>query len=186
MGDSDASSLSSVVVVRLLVLGGEGCGKTILTHQLRSLCRTGRLTPGNRIPAAPTVGQEIDEYSVPGMAHGGKVSVKEVGGSMMSVWWRFLKDFDALIYVVDRSNPWGLAKCTVELFRVLSSPSTQGIPILLLSNKNTMPSLIPKDAFESALNLEEVKRLPNVTFLEIDAYAGLRMTEVLEWVKKLR
>lgn len=59
------SSSTQPPVHKLLVLGGEGAGKSTLVEQLRALAAGGCLHDGPTLQVAPTTGQEMDTLTFP-------------------------------------------------------------------------------------------------------------------------
>ena len=89
----------------------------------------------------PTIGVELHTLGggVAAAARGGAVELREVGGSMRSVWPTYLAGADALVYVLDAANPAGAAAGATALWRVLTEEAAQQLPVLLVLNKQYVP-----------------------------------------------
>ncbi|KAK9284713.1 hypothetical protein L1049_023889 [Liquidambar formosana] len=80
----------------------------------------------------------------------GNVTIKlwDLGGQprFRSMWERYCRAVSAIVYVVDAADPDNLSISKSELHDLLSKPSLNGIPLLVLGNKIDMPGALSKQA----------------------------------------
>lgn len=83
------------------------------------------------LETASTTGQEIESLAT------GEVSttLREVGSPMIPLWPSYLTASDALVFVVDLSQPEQVAASSVELNRLIRHEGMKGTPCLVLLNK---------------------------------------------------
>lgn len=85
----------------------------------------------------PTVGFNMRKVSK------GKVSIKlwDLGGQprFRSMWERYCRGVNAVVYVVDAADHAGANMAKSELHELLNKPTLAGIPLLVLGNKNDLP-----------------------------------------------
>ena len=69
------------------------------------------------------------------------VQVWDVGGQekLRPLWRSYTRRTDGLVFVVDAADPERLEEARLELHRVARSQDTQGVPILVLANKQDLP-----------------------------------------------
>lgn len=82
----------------------------------------------------------------------GSVTIKlwDVGGQprFQSMWERYCRGVQAIVYVVDAADHDTIEQTTKLLHELMQRPSVQGVPLLVLGNKNDLPL---------ALGLEDLK-----------------------------
>jgi ADP-ribosylation factor-like protein 8 len=81
----------------------------------------------------PTVGFNMRKVTK------GNVTIKiwDIGGQprFRTMWERYCRGVNAIIYMVDAANPNIIAPAKTELHNLLDKPQLQGIPVLVLGNK---------------------------------------------------
>ena len=82
----------------------------------------------------------------------GAVTMKlwDVGGQkrFRTMWERYCRGVQAIVYVVDAADHDTLDESSALLLELMQRPSVQGIPLLVLGNKNDVPN---------ALNSEDLR-----------------------------
>jgi ADP-ribosylation factor-like protein 8 len=129
----------------------------------------------------PTVGFNMRKVTK------GKVTIKlwDLGGQprFRSMWERYCRGVQAIVYVVDSADADNIATAKSELHELLSKPALQGIPTLVLGNKNDLPASMSADGLIEAL---ELKSLANreVCCYSISAKNAVNIDITLDWLVK--
>ena len=97
----------------------------------------------------PTVGFNMRKISK------GNVTIKlwDIGGQprFRTMWERYCRGVNAIVYMVDAANQDTLGAAKTELHILLDKPQLQGIPVLVLGNKRDLP-----DALDEKKLIEEL------------------------------
>ncbi|KAG9473548.1 hypothetical protein GDO78_004053 [Eleutherodactylus coqui] len=64
-----------------------------------------------------------------------RVTVREVGGSMVPIWPSYYKDCPAVLFIVDAANINQVSASCIQLLSVLSAPALSTVPVLVVFNK---------------------------------------------------
>ena len=102
----------------------------------------------------PTVGFNMRKVTK------GNVTIKlwDLGGQpFRSMWERCCRGVNAIVYVVDAADHDNIEISKSELRDLLSKPTLQGVPLLVLGNKNDLPQALGVDALIDHLELKELK-----------------------------
>ena len=85
----------------------------------------------------PTVGFNMRKITK------GNVTIKlwDIGGQprFRSMWERYCRGVNAIVYMVDAADPDKIEASRNELHNLLDRPQLAGIPILVLGNKRDLP-----------------------------------------------
>eukprot|EP00299_Pterocystis_sp_00344_P002553 c12884_g1_i1.p1 GENE.c12884_g1_i1~~c12884_g1_i1.p1 ORF type:complete len:187 (-),score=32.67 c12884_g1_i1:147-707(-) len=159
--------------MELTLVGLQNAGKTTLVNVVAS---------GSFVEdMIPTVGFNLRKVSK------GKVQIKmwDLGGQprFRGMWERYCRGVHAIVYVVDSANQEDIPIAKNELHDLLSKPSLETIPVLVLGNKNDLPNAL------SAEQLIEALELKNITGREICCYSISAKNQVniditIEWLIK--
>ncbi|KCV73286.1 hypothetical protein H696_00827 [Fonticula alba] len=133
----------------VLVLGLDNAGKTTVTHAL-----LGSDTAG----IEPTFGFNIRSHEIDGFT----LNIWDVGGqrTLRSFWRNYFYAAEALVWVVDASDPRRLADCRSELSSILQEESQICTTLLILANKQDMPGALPPERVAAELGLGEAPTAP--------------------------
>ncbi|CAL8094906.1 unnamed protein product [Calicophoron daubneyi] len=87
----------------------------------------------------------------------GNVTIKlwDVGGQprFRTMWERYCRGVNAIIYMVDAADHDKLEAARNELHNLLDKPQLMGMPVLVLGNKSDLPNALAEHELISALNL---------------------------------
>merc|ERR1739841_142680 len=118
--------------MELSLIGLQNAGKTSLVNVVA--------TGGFSEDMIPTVGFNMRKVTK------GKVTIKlwDLGGQprFRSMWERYCRGVSAIVYVVDAADAENIPTAKTELQELLSKPALEGIPTLVLGNKNDLPAAI--------------------------------------------
>lgn len=71
-----------------------------------------------------------------------------------SMWERYCRGVQAVVYVVDSADHDALENARAELHELLSKPSLASIPLLVLGNKNDLPGALSTTDLIDRLDLK--------------------------------
>ncbi|KAJ3326977.1 ADP-ribosylation factor-like protein 2 [Gonapodya sp. JEL0774] len=165
--------LESSLVVLVSVRGLDNAGKTTV---VKKLCGEDIST------VSPTLGFNIVtlEYS------GYKLNLWDVGGqrSIRSFWRNYFEKTDALVWVVDSADrPDRFEDCRKELERVIGEERLSGATLLVLANKQDLPSALPASQIAKLMGLDNPSALSTHHWAVwgCSAYDGRGLKEALGW-----
>ena len=98
-----------------------------------------------------------------------------------SMWDRYCRGVNAIIFVVDASDPDKFSLAKKELHELLSKAATAGIPTLVLGNKNDLPGAVGADDLIRELHLEGITT-HEVSCYSISAKENVNIDNVLQWL----
>lgn len=91
----------------------------------------------------------------------GNVTMKvwDVAGQpkFRSMWDRYCRGADAIVYVVDAADAKSIPTATAELHSLLSLPALAAVPLLVLANKNDLPGALGVDDLIRQMRLGEIR-----------------------------
>ncbi|XP_061422899.1 ADP-ribosylation factor-like protein 8B-A isoform X1 [Lethenteron reissneri] len=99
----------------------------------------------------PTVGFNMRKISK------GNVTIKiwDIGGQprFRSMWERYCRGVNAIVYMVDAADPDKVEASRNELNNLLEKPQLHGIPVLVLGNKKDLPNALDEKQLIDKMNL---------------------------------
>lgn len=157
--------------LRLLLLGLDAAGKTTFVERLN-----GKEIDG----VAPTLGFKIYPFSFQGF----RLSVWDIGGqrTIRAFWRHYFESTDGLIWVVDSADLERLNICKEELHRLLKEERLAGIPVLILANKQDVPSALSSIQIQEALQLESLATSRHWAVMPCSAKKGTGLLEGISWL----
>ncbi|CAO3594211.1 ADP-ribosylation factor-like protein 8B [Absidia repens] len=159
--------------MELTLVGLQNSGKTTLVNVIAS----GQFMEDT----IPTVGFNMRKVTK------GNVTMKlwDIGGQprFRSMWERYCRGVNAIVFVVDAADHGKLEAAYTELKALLEKPQLANIPMLVLGNKNDL-----EDAL-SVKQLIEVLHLQSITNREVSCYSISAKNQVnidvtLQWLIK--
>merc|ERR1712070_539412 len=102
----------------------------------------------------PTVGFNMRKITK------GHVTIKlwDLGGQprFRSMWERYCRGVNAMVYVVDSADHETLDVARHELADLSAKPALANVPLLVLGNKNDLPQAVSVDELIQRLNLKDI------------------------------
>ena len=151
----------------------------------------------------PTVGQNVSTVTLPDMY----LKIWDVGGqlSLRKLWQSYYSSCHAIIFIIDSTDIGGgefspddddddgavsgrLEECRAVLEDVLQSEETEGVPLLVLANKQDREDCVEvvrikeglvKKVFEG----EKAGGIRDSRVLPISALTGAGVREAVDWVR---
>ncbi|KAG7877809.1 hypothetical protein KL905_001075 [Ogataea polymorpha] len=166
----------------VLILGLDNAGKTTFLEQLKSIYVPNykELRPERILP---TVGQNVGTIQV----HGTLLKFWDVGGqdSLRELWSEYYSNSHAIVFVIDSCDKERLVECSNVLTGVMSNELIEGLPILMLANKQDRED-------ETKLELVDIKEIFNPIaenlnardsrVLPVSAITGEGVKDAIEWL----
>ncbi|KAJ6651564.1 hypothetical protein lerEdw1_020840 [Lerista edwardsae] len=118
---------------RILLLGLDAAGKTTLLYKLKL----------NETPMTiPTVGFNVEKIQPVSNI---TFTMWDVGGQdrIRALWKYYHANTSGLVFVVDSVDSSRFEEARFELEALLDSPDLQGVPLVLLANKQDLPGACP-------------------------------------------
>ncbi|KHN87687.1 ADP-ribosylation factor-like protein 2 [Toxocara canis] len=156
--------------MRLLILGLDNAGKTTILKKLN----------GEDIDeVSPTVGFNIKTLEYKGY----KLNMWDVGGqrSLRSYWKNYFEQTDGLIWVVDSADIDRIEDCKRELELLLVEERLMGASLLVLANKQDLPSSAKSEQIEQLLELPNLKS-HHWKIFACSAVTGENLVEAMDWL----
>jgi len=170
---------------RVVVLGIGGAGKTSVVERIKDAYQAAArgLRPEQIIP---TVGMNIAK--IPASA---KLPIElifwDLGGAfgLRGIWESYLKDADAVTYVVDGADERGLEESMVEFERALRNSKT--MPVLVLSAKSDLSGpegleMVRSSCEDIFARVDGASSRRARRIFSVDANTGLGVRPAVEWL----
>ncbi|XP_029946220.1 ADP-ribosylation factor-like protein 4D [Salarias fasciatus] len=138
--------------MHVVVIGLDSAGKTSLLYRLKLR---------EFVETIPTKGFNMERIKVPmGNSKTSMTSfqVWDVGGQekLRPLWKSYTRRTDGLVFVVDAAESERMEEAKVELHRIARSAENQGVPVLVLANKQDLEGAMSAAEVEKALALHEM------------------------------
>ncbi|KAJ9077064.1 ADP-ribosylation factor-like protein 8B [Entomophthora muscae] len=159
--------------MELTLVGLQNSGKTTLVNVIAS----GQFSED----MIPTVGFNMRKVTK------GNVTMKlwDIGGQprFRSMWERYCRGVNAIVFVIDAADPDKLEGAKSELKNLLEKPQLANIPVLVLGNKNDLPESLTVDQLIDVLNLKAITNR-EVSCYSISAKNQVNIDITLQWLIK--
>ncbi|KAH9854716.1 P-loop containing nucleoside triphosphate hydrolase protein [Lenzites betulinus] len=96
-----------------------------------------------------------------------------------SIWERYCNGVDAVVFVVDSKEKFETAR--FELHQLLSQATLQGVPLLVLGNKNDLEGHAPVTELIKTLQLDKITNRP-VSCYSCSMKSQHNLDIVLQWL----
>ncbi|KAG9242100.1 P-loop containing nucleoside triphosphate hydrolase protein [Calycina marina] len=189
----------------VLLLGLDNAGKTTFHSQIRSLYDPS--APAIKTKTVPTVGQNVSTITLPDMY----LKIWDVGGqhSLRKLWQSYYTSCHAIVFIIDstdigdgvlpsssnlNANVSGserserLEECRLVLEDVLKHSETEGVPLLVLANKQDREDCVEVVRIKEGLvkKVFEGERgggIRDSRVLPVSALTGTGVREAVEWLQ---
>ncbi|KAK4115340.1 P-loop containing nucleoside triphosphate hydrolase protein [Canariomyces notabilis] len=179
----------------VLLLGLDNAGKTTFHEQVKSIFSPDKPEP--RLKTVPTVGQNVSTIVLPDMY----LKLWDVGGqlSLRKLWQSYYASCHAIVFIIDSTDigdgsldhedsSGRLEECRLVLEDVLQNSETEGVPLLILANKQDREDCVEvvrikeglvKRVFEG----EKSGGIRDSRVLPVSALTGTGVQEAIDWVR---
>ena len=132
---------------RILMLGLDAAGKTTILYKLKL---------NETVSSIPTIGFNVETVTP---VKGVTFTVWDVGGQdkIRPLWKHYFHNTEGLVYVVDSADRERFNEAKEELFWILDSDEMRGVPVVVLANKQDLPSACSQADVANKLGLPSVR-----------------------------
>lgn len=180
-------------------MGLDNAGKTTLLEQIKALYSP-HLHPN--LKTVPTVGQNVSTVDLSDMY----LKIWDLGGqhSLRGLWQSYYKSCHAIVFVIDSTDigdsdterlsdaqveeeEGRLAECKLVLEDVLQNEDTEGVPLLVLANKQDREDCvevvrIKEGLVRKVIEGEKGGSVRDSRVLPLSALTGTGVKEAVEWL----
>ena len=185
----------------ILLLGLDNAGKTTLLEQIKAI-----YSPDHhpKLNTVPTVGQNVSLIDLPDCY----LRIWDVGGqhSLRGLWQSYYSSAHAIVFVIDSTDVGdadleGLAspdkkngddegrlgECKLVIEDVLQHEATEGVPVLILANKQDREDCVEVVRIKEGLvrkvfEGEKGASVRDSRVLPLSALTGTGVKEAVEWI----
>lgn len=154
---------------RILMLGLDAAGKTTALYKLKM---------GDLVTTIPTIGFNVESLKYKNL----QMTIWDVGGQdkIRLLWRHYYANTDALIFLVDSNDPDRIREARDELLKVLADDELRAAQVLVLANKQDLPSAMAASAVKEHLGLHSLHH--NWYLQPCSAVTGDGLYEGLDWL----
>ncbi|XP_022217385.1 ADP-ribosylation factor-like protein 4C [Drosophila obscura] len=150
-------ALPSQGTLHVVMLGLDSAGKTTALYRLKF---------DQYLNTVPTIGFNCEKVQgTIGRAKGIHFLVWDVGGQekLRPLWRSYTRCTDGILFVIDSVDTERMEEAKMELMRTAKCPDNQGVPVLILANKQDLPNACGAKELEKLLGLHELHNpVPNM------------------------
>lgn len=150
MAPSAPSFLPGFHSLHVVVIGLDSAGKTSLLYRLKLK---------EFVKTIPTKGFNTEKVRVPvGTSRSICFQVWDVGGQekLRPLWKSYTRRTDGMVFVVDSTELERMEEARVELHKITRTSENQGVPVLILANKQDSDSALSVSEVEKLLSVHEL------------------------------
>lgn len=160
---------------QVAMLGLDSSGKTTCLYRLKfDQCTD----------TSPTVGFNCEKINVGSRnSKDHQFTVWDAGGQerIRPLWKSYARKADGIIYVVDSTDKERLEEAKIELIKLLKCPEIQGLPVVVLANKQDLPGSVDNGEVEKLL----MKDMPPGQLWHVEPTCGVTGEGLEEAVEKM-
>ncbi|XP_052854920.1 ADP-ribosylation factor-like protein 4A isoform X2 [Drosophila gunungcola] len=153
-------ALPSQATLHVVMLGLDSAGKTTALYRLKF---------DQYLNTVPTIGFNCEKVQgTIGKAKGVHFLVWDVGGQekLRPLWRSYTRCTDGILFVIDSVDTERMEEAKMELMRTAKCPDNQGVPVLILANKQDLPNACGAMELEKLLGLNELcNPVPSISML---------------------
>ncbi|XP_072860461.2 uncharacterized protein LOC110087902 [Pogona vitticeps] len=132
---------------RILLVGLDAAGKTTLLYKLKL---------NETVTTIPTVGFNVETLQP---IKNITFTMWDVGGQdrIRTLWRHYYTNTDGIVFMVDSVDSERFEKARLELEGILDTREMEGVPLLLLANKQDLPGAWPPMEVAEKMRLREMR-----------------------------
>jgi len=157
---------------RILMVGLDAAGKTTILYKLKL---------GETISTIPTIGFGVETVAYKNI----NFTVWDVGGQdkIRPLWKHYFSGSHGIIYVVDSNDRERIEEASQTLFKMLDADELRDIPLLVLANKQDLPSALRISDLTERMSLHTLRT--RKWFVQATcATTGEGLYEGLDWMAR--
>ncbi|KAL0223151.1 hypothetical protein P9112_002541 [Eukaryota sp. TZLM1-RC] len=164
------SRLFSKEQLQFLMVGLDAAGKSTVLFRLRD---------NETYDTLPTIGFNVEDIRFRNLTF----TLYDVGGQdkIRPLWRHYFARTEAVIFVVDSSDEARLPDAKAELHRMMEESALSDVTVLVLANKQDLPSALGVDEISSKLGLDDL-RGHSWHICGTCATKGEGLTDAFEWL----
>ncbi|KAF2857885.1 P-loop containing nucleoside triphosphate hydrolase protein [Piedraia hortae CBS 480.64] len=182
----------------ILLLGLDNAGKTTLLEQIKAIYGAEGQQP--QLKTVPTVGQNVAIVNLPDCY----LRIWDLGGqhSLRGLWQSYYQSAHAIVFVIDSTDigdanignldkgveeEGRLGECQLVLEDVLKDHDTEGVPLLVLANKQDREDCVEVVRIKEGLvrkvfEGDKGQSVRDSRVLPLSALTGTGVREAVEWL----
>jgi ADP-ribosylation factor protein 1 len=131
---------------RLLMIGLDAAGKTTILYKLKL---------GELVTTIPTIGFNVERVEYKNISF----IVWDIGGQakIRPLWRYYYQNSQGIIFVVDSSDRDRIDEAAEELAKLLVEDELRGVPLLVLANKQDLPTAMLVTEVANKLGLQSLR-----------------------------
>ena len=164
---------------RFLMLGLDGAGKSTLFQRIRD----SKKGTHAEAPLEPSIAYNVTSLEIDGR----DCTLWDVSGSPLTrdLWKHYLSGTDCLVWVIDSSNLCRLRESRDLLKKIVAHRALRGVPIVVVANKQDLPTARTSFELEEVLQLDLVREQGHfVKVVTTSATTGKDTRKVLKKFRK--
>ncbi|TWU73580.1 ADP-ribosylation factor protein 3 [Metarhizium rileyi] len=179
----------------VILLGLDNAGKTTFHEQVKSMYLPNGPEP--KLKTVPTVGQNVSTVTLPDMY----LKLWDVGGqlSLRNLWQSYYASCHAIVFIIDSTDIGDgslgddddngrLEECRLVLEDVLQHSETEGVPLLILANKQDREDCvetirIKEGLVKKVMEGDKGSSIRDSRVLSLSALTGDGVREAVDWVR---
>ncbi|ATY67427.1 ADP-ribosylation factor family protein [Cordyceps militaris CM01] len=178
----------------VIVLGLDNAGKTTFHEQVKAMYLPDG--PAPKLKTVPTVGQNVSTLTLPDMY----LKVWDVGGqhSLRRLWESYYTSCHAIVFIIDSTDVGDgtiehdatgrLDECRCVLEDVLQHSDTEGVPLLILANKQDREDCvetirIKEGLVKKVMEGDKGDSIRDTRVLAMSALTGDGVREAVDWLR---
>ena len=156
---------------RVLLLGMDNAGKSTVLYRLHA---------GKAVKTVPTIGHNVESVKFAGL----EMVLWDVGGQeqLRGHWRHYYTGTQGIVFIVDSADGTRFQAVAEELQHVLADQQLDGVPVLVLANKQDMPGAASAEEIAKAADLEATCAGREWTVQAAEANEGKGLEEGFQWL----
>jgi small GTP-binding protein len=167
------SVFNNVKDARIVLVGLDAAGKTTLLYKFKL---------NETLSTVPTVGFNCEEVQYKNVCF----TMWDIGGQdkIRRLWKHYYQNCDAVIFMVDSSDTERFGEAREELQKMMNDDELRNAALLVLANKQDLPTAQPLDRIVKELQLTNLPSTRNWRIESTNAVTGQGIYEGLEWLSR--
>lgn len=144
------SGISPFQALHIVILGLDCAGKTTVLYRLQF---------NEFVNTVPTKGFNTEKIKVPlGNSKSVTIHFWDVGGQekLRPLWKSYTRCTDGIVFVVDSVDAERMEEAKTELYKITKISENQGVPVLIVANKQDLRNSLSLSEIEKLLALNEL------------------------------